>query len=439
MRKTGYDLTTKARVLEMSDKTHYPVVYTGGYINGGADAFGRGRLSYPTNVFSSSFEYDLQPLIFEVVTVTGGSVVHGNSDTPVSKTCAVMKTDGQANASAIMTQIGVNHYQPGKSQSILETFVLGAKVTNVRKRIGYFDASDGVFLQQDANGEYLVMRSSVSNSVVDTKIHRTTASLSTDGVSTWSDKLNGTGESGITIDWATQQIFNISLQWLGAGSISFGFDIAGMHTHVLRIDNSNQNALAPYMRCANLPIRAEITSTSASSAAQIKFICSAVDSEGGLVEETGYNFSVSNGITPITVTTRRPILSIRPATTFNSISNTIRLRLTELELICKTNDGYWELVYGGTLGGSPSWGAASGSSGVEFDIAANSISNGIIVHTGYIVAGAGSARASISQDIDVKFPFAMSNAGVQKTYSLVITSFTGNCVVNGSICWKEIR
>lgn len=439
MRNTGYDLTTKPRIWEMSDKTHYPIVYSGGFINGGADAFGRGRMSYPTNIFSSSFEYDLQPLIFSVATVTGGSVVHGNSDTPVSKTCAVLKTDGQANASAIMTQIGVNHYQPGKSQSILTTFVLGAKVTNVRKRIGYFDANDGIFLQQDGNGEFIVMRSSVSGSVVETKIHRTTASLSTDGVTTWTDKLDGTGESGITINWAYQQIFNITLQWLGAGSIIFGFNISGVDVHVLQINNSNQNALAPYMRCANLPIRAEITSTTASAAAQMKFICSAVDSEGGATEETGFDFSVSNGVTPITVTTRRSILSIRPATTFNSIANTIRIKIKELELICKTNDGLWELVYGGTLGGTPSWGAVNGSSGVEVDVAGTDVTGGITVHSGYIVAGAGASRSSTSQDVDVKLPFAITNAGVQKIYSLVVTSFTGNCVVNGTLCWREIR
>jgi hypothetical protein len=430
----GYDLTTKARVFEFDDSTHSPIVNIGGSTGIGADAFGRMKVSSPTSIFSSSFEYDLQPLIYEVTTVTGGSVVHGNSDTPTNKTCAVLKTDGQSAASATMTQIGVNHYQPGKSQLVLTTFVLGVPVANVRKRIGYFDANDGLFLEQTTVAR-IVIRTSVDGSTGDTATPQTSWNI---------DKMNGLGgatnPSGILLDWSKQQIFFIQFQWLGAGRIVFGFDIDGQLIPVHAINNANQDSNSqPYMRTANLPIRAEITSTAASDATNFRFICAGVDSEGGQVEETGYDFSVSNGITPIGVTTRRAILSIRPATTFNSIANTIRMRLSELELSCSTNDGYWELVYGGALGGSPSWGAVNDSSGIEFDIAGTTVTGGIAVHRGIIVAGAGSSRNTISQDVDVKYPLAISAAGVQKSYSLVVTSFTGTCNATGAICWREIR
>src|SRR6056297_2776660 len=58
-----------------------------------ADAFGRLRVSNTTTLFEASFTYDTQPLLFEPVTTTGGSVTQSDS-------ALHLEVDGTAGATA---------------------------------------------------------------------------------------------------------------------------------------------------------------------------------------------------------------------------------------------------------------------------------------------------------------------------------------------------
>ena len=73
------------------------------------------------------------------------------------------------------------------------------------------------------------------------------------------------------------------------------------------------------------------------------------------------------------------------------------------------------------------------------DVAGTSITGGIVVDSGYITAGTGSSRTAISKAITSKYPLAVSQAGVQHSYTVAVTSFTGTCDAQASITWKEIR
>jgi hypothetical protein len=101
---------------------------------------------------------------------------------------------------------------------ILNTFVFNEAKTGLRQRVGYFGANNGIFLEQDGTTVNLVKRSYISGSVVDTKV----AQASWNG-----DKLNGTGDSGLTLDLTKSQIFWIDVEWLGVGSVRCGFIING--------------------------------------------------------------------------------------------------------------------------------------------------------------------------------------------------------------------
>ena len=54
-----------------------------------------------------------------------------------------------------------------------------------------------------------------------------------DGVDTivtrnnWIDKFDGTGSSGLTIDFTKAQIFTFDQEWLGVGRVRMGFVING--------------------------------------------------------------------------------------------------------------------------------------------------------------------------------------------------------------------
>jgi hypothetical protein len=110
-------------------------------------------------------------------------------------------------------------YQPGKSLLILSTFVFNEAKTNLRQRAGYFDNNNGFFLELSGTTLSFVRRSYVSGTLVETKIPQ----------SDWNtDKLDGTGLSGITLDMTKAQILWSDMEWLGVGSVRMGFVIDGV-------------------------------------------------------------------------------------------------------------------------------------------------------------------------------------------------------------------
>jgi hypothetical protein len=79
------------------------------------------------------------------------------------------------------------------------------------------------------------------------------------------DKLDGTGNSGFTVNVAKMQMIGIQYTWYGAGFVDFmmrGLDGNWVMAH--RIYNNNVNDEA-YMRTGNLPVRYELTNECASA------------------------------------------------------------------------------------------------------------------------------------------------------------------------------
>jgi hypothetical protein len=116
-----------------------------------------------------------------------------------------------------------------------------------------------VLLEQTNTGLFLVLRSSTSGGVVNTRIAQ----------ADWNqDTLDGNGASKISIDETRRQILDIDIEWLGVGRVRYGFNIDGKTIYAHYVNNANQGAAAPYMRSGTLPIRYEIVNdgTGAASA-----------------------------------------------------------------------------------------------------------------------------------------------------------------------------
>ena len=262
------------------------------------------------------------------------------------------------------------------------TGVLGAQKSGVRSRIGYFDANDGVYFEMDGTAGISVnVRSSASGSPVNTSIPQ----------ASWNfDKMDGTGPSGVVLDFSKTQIFAIDFQWLGVGRVRFGFFANGVLIICHQVYNSNV-ITSPYMNTANLPMRAEIFNTGAAgTATTMKQVCMTAISEGGTDYPQAYQFSAVSGVGAATATTtavRNPLVSIQPKTTFNSIANRAKYRPVSVSVLCTpgaTQPVYWELLYNATLAGSPSFASADPNSGVNVDVAA---SGTILTVTGSTYSG----------------------------------------------------
>jgi hypothetical protein len=322
-------------------------------------------------------------------------------------------------------------YVPGKSHLVLMTGIFSpGTVANTDARTGYFDAYNGIFLQVTNGAASLVRRTSTSGSVVDNSVAKASWNI---------DPFDGTGPSGVTLDLTKTQILFIQAQWLGVGRVTVGFDIDGKLYPAHEFLNANVLTV-PYTQSFNLPVRMEMRNTGTSVGGSIYFVCCSVQSEGG-EEIRGFPFTANRGVTRVGVTTRRPVLSIRPKATYNSITNRGHIEMSEFFLNATTNNALFELVVGGTLTGA-AFASVDASSIAEYDTSASAISGGVSIFSGYVNQGAGSSAGAVGSGfIDVRNPLTLSQidalTATQTNLSIVCTSETGTSNILAGLHWHE--
>lgn len=394
------------------------------------DAFGRLRVSQPANLFDSKLTYNLAPLSWQTITTGSGAVAHLPAEA-----AARMRVTGNGD-SVIRQTFGYFPYRPGKSQLILLTGVMGI-ATGVTNRVGSFDAGNGLFFQTVGTALSVVRRTNTSGSPVDEVVPQANWNI---------DPLDGTGPSGITIDPSKAQIWAIDYEWLGVGRVRMAVVVAGQVVPVHQFLHSNV-ITSVYMRDATLPLRYEISASGTTGTVDAKQICASVTSEGGEPTTSGQVHSASNGTTLVSASTRRAILSIRPAATFNSIVNRHWIVPAAAEVYCDgTVDALIEVVRGGALGGSPSWGAVSANSAVEVDTAGTTVTGGETIYRGYAVGGGNNIASGKALDFrslgitDQTLILALDHAGANPIgLSIVATGIGGTASVAGALTWTEVR
>lgn len=401
------------------------------------DAFSRLRMSEPGYLFDAQMTYDINAFQFDQETLSAGAgtatIAHSSTLRLATLTLAGAQTSGDY---ARIRGHYYAPYTPGRSQVCIITGTLQANAessASVAARFGYFDDANGVYIQSVAGALSVVLRSSVSGSVVNTAVAQASWNL---------DKLDGTGASGVTINVQRSNIWVIDFQALFVGRVRIGADVDGKIVYCHEFDNANATA-NPYWQIASLPptweliATANVTVTSMVSYA----ICTSVFNEGGqnLLDLPGYPFGAGNGITTIGVTTRRPVLTIRPKATFNSITHRGLLVVADVALSATTNSSYVELVRNGTLTGASFADVDATFSAAQVDVAATAISGGQVVGVLDVISGAGVTRGAGGTVLSKLVLSYNAAATVLDTLSVVCTSYTGTSNVSAKFNWKEIR
>ena len=391
------------------------------------DAFGRLRISNPVTLFDSQQQYNDNPLTWGTTLTGSGTSTHLPNESSVRMRCTTASGD-----KVVRQTHKYFRYQSGKSLLLIMTGVMGALKTNTRQRIGYFDANNGIFFEQDGTNLKVVRRTFTSGAAVDNAVNQ----------SSWNiDKMDGTGISGITLDMSKSQIFLIDIEWLGVGRVRMGVVIDGKIYYCHQFLNANNLSLV-YMTTANLPLRYELENTGTSvSTTDLIQICQTVISEGGFELTRGIHHSANSGTTSIAVTTRRAVLTIRPKATFNSISNRGLIVPEDINTLVTTNNALIEIVYNGTLGGTPSWTSAGSNSIVEYDVAGTTVTGGEIISSYYIAAGSGNNANVLKSGLAVSVVTALAlnfDGTTQDTFSVVVTSMSGTANITTSVDWFEI-
>ena len=392
------------------------------------DSFGRPRISAPKTFFNSDFEYDANPLWFVSSVVGTGSAVKTSGVSSLT-----LSTGGTASGAGVAYQTKQYfRYEPGKGRFFIFSGLVGAQTSNVRSRVGNFDSNNGVFFEMDGTlGASVNQRTNTSGSPVDSKVVQSLWNL---------DKFDGTGPSGITLDFSKTQLFWCDYQWMGAGHTRFGFFVNGfmMACH----ENYNDNIrTVPFTNTACLPMRMEIFNTGvAAGASTCVWTCCSLINEGSPERAPSYiQFTADNGSTLVAVAngTLKPILSIQPKLTFAGITNRVRILLKQVSIQSFTQPVYWRLVYNGTLTGA-SFASVDTNSVVNKDIAATALSGGTVVASGYATAPSAGVTTEDLQEIVLPFTVSIDGSAAD-TYTLMVAGAGAAASVCGGFEFIELR
>ncbi len=387
------------------------------------DAFGRLRTSGPYTIFDSQNRYAKNDLFDE--SITGGSVSY-----EVNESTVKMNVTAASGDSVIRQTYRSFSYQPGKGLLTLNTFVMPTASTNQRIRIGYFNEQNGVFLERNGTTVNIVRRSYTSGAAVDTAVPQ----------SSWNgDKLDGTGDSGYTLDLTKAQILWQDFEWLGVGSVRVGFVIDG--AYIICHTFLNANTLnSVYMTTAILPVRYEITNTGPSTAATLKQICSTVISEGGYEKKVALNVARMTTANGSISTTFVPLISLRLASGRTgavvipdgySVLPTAA-SATTFEIVLLKNPAF-------TV--APTTWATSASANVDFatDGTLGTVTAAMIVQQQYVLSSNLANGTAIGiGDYNWDLQFGATISGTSDVYTLAVRTLSGTHSAIGSLSFWDL-
>lgn len=391
----------------------------GGNFSGSAvDAFGRARMAQPLTLFDSSNVGGLSNEFYNTLTGGGAAVNHNSNDSSAEMEIAA------ASESVIRRSKRRMSYQPGKSLLLMATFTMSAPEEDLTQRVGYYDANDGIFLEE-VNGTYnIVLRSSSSGTVVENRVPQ----------SSWNgDKVNGVAAdttSGHTLDLEKSQIFWADFEWLGVGSVRCGFVINGelIVCHTFHHANS---ITGTYMKSARLPVSYELIAGSsyAGAGATMKQICASVISEGGY-EAIGQEVVAATSFSGNSTNNANVFMNL-VTVKLNNL-NTIAV-ITGLDVLNIANaDFEWGLFKNATIAGM-TFGSSIG--GVSYDtVDADLTALGTRVAGGYL--GGKTAPSSFGQS-NWDYQIGLTNASTSDTYTLAVRTSSTSKNAAGMIKWIE--
>jgi len=390
----------------------------------GTDAFGRLRVSNPLTIFDSKNVMSKNNLFDEALTGSG-TVTYTSNNSTVNLNVTEVSGD-----KVIRQSKRVMSYQPGKSLLNLNTFVMNTLTADLKQKIGMFDANNGIFFYADGTTLKIVRRTYVTGSPVDTEISQ----------SSWNgDKLNGTGDSGFTLDPTKASILFMDFEWLGMGSVRVGFVINGNFIVAHTFNNANDLSTV-YMQTANLPIRYEIetAATLAAGTYTLQQVCSTTMIEGGYAPE---------GVRQMIGTASLAGVNLTSAGTFYNLA-TIRIKSgrpyavivpSGFEAAAVSNSDFEiQLILNATPSSSFSY--TSYSDNVEYDLdGTKTITGGTIIGKSYL-SGKGTSLVTAAQSGNFAFSYQIGQtiSGTSDTLTLCAKGASANDDVVGTLKWYDL-
>lgn len=236
----------------------------------------------------------------------------GGSQTYVFDAASVdLEVTSTGGSSALRQTRSRGAYRSGTRFLVSMTGVinLGGNGALSTAQIGYVDDNDGVYFQYSNLQMAVAIRSSTSGAPVDTVVTQANWNL---------DTLDGTGASGLTVDFSKTQTLLVELVWPGYARAGVVVKGVAYMVHAFRFSNT---ATVPYMRCPYLPVRYAVVS--AGAAAAVRMTSYSITSEcappavGGYVMAFSERLSTEKRVTTAPV----PLLSLKLRTDLPLVAN----------------------------------------------------------------------------------------------------------------------
>ena len=393
------------------------------------DAFGRLRIAEPFTLFDSQHQ-DVENDKWDTLITGSGTKTHLPNESAIKLEIATANND-----SIIRETLRTMPYQPGKSLLIMNTFAMGTPKANVVQRVGYFTANNGVYFENDSGNNYIVLRSSVTGNVVETKIKQTDWNVDKFDGTGYTSQQVGTGhENGL--DVTKSNLFWLDVEWLGVGDVRCGFLVDGLlkTAHIFHNDNRNPTT---YMRSAILPLRYEIFNKGVTTSNTVmRQICSSVVSEGGYTQ-INQSRSASTPLTGknLTKLINNPMISIRLRNgRLNAVVVPVAVDLYGLQATAYK----YRIFENVTSLTNASWQTTDASSAVEYDISATAMTGGTLIKEGIFKGLEVAKEIDLLSHLDGAIQLTRKiNAANGDIFTVAIEPTTNNDDAVVALSWQE--
>jgi hypothetical protein len=403
------------------------------------DAFARARFSQPFTLFDSKQIWDdpdiannaeNYPLFWDNQEVSGSGTTTTFSVNRASTTLGV--TLNTAGERLRQTKQRFN-YQPGKSQVGIFTCIDLESVSGITKRIGLFDDDNGLFFQSQDGVMSVVVRSFASGAAVDTAIAQ----------ANWNkDKMDGSGASGITLDFSKSQIPFVDFEWLGVGRVRFGWFVDGLPVYCHEVLNTNSLNVV-YMSNPNLPVRASIDNDGTGAADTFEQVCTTVISEGGIQPNGALRFDNIGETAAVDIAAATPgviyaVCGIRLKPAYLS-ADVREVFASLIENSGANNPFVWRIHLNPTITAALTYTDVPNSA-IQFGVGDGTTpANNVITAAGTVVAGGYQARQDANANIPLEAALRLGSLidGTRDQYVLSGGPLTNNQLYFGGLQWRE--
>lgn len=206
------------------------------------------------------------------------------------------------------------------------------------------------------------------------------------------DRLDGTGRSGFTIDPSRLNIYRISMQYLGTGTVEFSVmvtpDDANNTTWVVAHTIKNPNTLlSPHVKNPSMPFTVSAISLGSTTNLQVKTASANGSVEGAKVLH-GPRLSYINSLTTVGTVNIQALITLKNELTYRGKSSQVVANIVSVAGAIKhTNPVIYYMIKNGTLGGNPNFADYSTQSAMTVDTTATTVTytdNAQLLWTGHL-------------------------------------------------------